>query len=107
MKDVKIIFIDLDGTLKDSNQRISINNKKIFEKLADKGVRVVFATGRSLKYSMSLSKQFSASSYIISSNGAEIYNYDRAHFKMTLHINNVTTIHHIIPFQGAFCQGCT
>ena len=25
---------------------------------------------------------------------------------MTLHINNVTTIHHIIPFQGVFCQGC-
>lgn len=75
MKDVKIIFIDLDGTLKDSNQKISIRNKKIFEKLADKGVKVVFTTGRSLQYTMSLSKQFETSSYIISSNGAEIYNY--------------------------------
>lgn len=75
MKDVKIVFIDLDGTLKDSNQKISIRNKKIFEKLADKGIQVVFTTGRPLPYTMSLSKQFSASNYIISSNGGEIYNY--------------------------------
>ena len=75
MKDVKIVFIDLDDTLKDSNQKVSIRNKKIFDKLIDKGVLVVFITGRSLSYTMSLSKQFSSSSYVVSSNGAEIYNY--------------------------------
>jgi len=75
LKDVKIVFIDLDDTLKDSNQKVSIRNKKIFDKLIDKGVLVVFITGRSLSYTMSLSKQFSSSSYVVSSNGAEIYNY--------------------------------
>lgn len=75
MKNVKIVFIDLDGTLKDSNQKISIRHMKIFKKLADNGIQVVFTTGRSLPYTMSLSKQFMTSNYIISSNGAEIYNF--------------------------------
>lgn len=75
MKDIKIVFIDLDGTLKDSNQKISIRNKIIFEKLRSIGIQIVFTTGRSLPYTMALSKQFSSSNYVITSNGSEVYNY--------------------------------
>ncbi len=75
MKNTKIVFVDLDGTLKDSYQKISVRNKIIIEKLSDIGVQVVFTTGRPLNYTISLSKQFSASNYVIASNGAEIYNY--------------------------------
>ena len=75
MKSTKIVFVDLDGTLKNNNQKISIRNKEIIEKLFDIGILVVFTTGRKLNYTISLSKQFSASNYVISSNGAEIYNY--------------------------------
>ena len=74
MKSTKIVFVDLDGTLKNNNQKISIRNKEIIEKLFDIGILVVFTTGRQLNYTISLSKQFSASNYVISSNGAEIYN---------------------------------
>ena len=75
MKSTKIVFVDLDGTLKNNNQKISIRNKEIIEKLFDIGILVVFTTVRPLNYTISLSKQFSASNYVISSNGAEIYNY--------------------------------
>lgn len=75
MKSTKIVFVDLDGNLKNNNQKISIRNKEIIEKLFDIGILVVFTTGRPLNYTISLSKQFSASNYVISSNGAEIYNY--------------------------------
>lgn len=75
MENVKIVFVDLDGTLKDNEGKVSIRNKKIFEKLTDKGINIVIATGRSLPDAMTYSKQFSTSNYIISSNGAEIYNY--------------------------------
>ena len=75
MISIKIVFVDLDGTLKNNNQKISIRNKEIIEKLFDIGILVVFTTGRPLNYTISLSKQFSASNYVISSNGAEIYNY--------------------------------
>lgn len=75
MKDVKIVFTDLDSTLTISEGRIDIKNKKIFENLANIGVPVVINTGRSISYTMPLCKQFSTSNYIISSNGAEIYNF--------------------------------
>lgn len=75
MENVRIVFVDLDGTLKDNEEKVSIRNKKIFERLADKGIIVVLATGRSLQDAMTYSKQFSTSNYVISSNGAEIYNY--------------------------------
>ena len=75
MKNTKIVFVDLDGTLKNSHQKISMKNKVIIEKLSNLGILIVFTTGRPLNYTISLSKQFSASNYVISSNGAEIYNY--------------------------------
>lgn len=75
MENVKIVFVDLDGTLKDNEGKVSIRNKKVFERLMDKGINIVIATGRSLPDAMTYSKQFSTSNYVISSNGAEIYNY--------------------------------
>ena len=75
MKDTKIVFLDLDGTLKDDNKKISDRSIKIMERLTNKGIQIVLATGRPLPYTVSLSKQFNISSYVISSNGAEIYNH--------------------------------
>ena len=75
MKDTKIVFLDLDGTLKDENKKISTRSKRILKRLTDIGVQIVLTTGRPLPYTVSLSKQFAVSSYVISSNGAEIYNH--------------------------------
>ena len=75
MKNVKIVFTDLDSTLTISEGKIDITNKKIFEKLANIGIPVVINTGRSIPYTIPLCKQFSTSNYLIASNGAEIYNY--------------------------------
>ena len=75
MKNVKIVFTDLDSTLTISEGKIDIQNKKIFEKLADIGIPVVINTGRSIPYIIPICKQFSTSNYVIASNGAEIYNY--------------------------------
>jgi Cof subfamily protein (haloacid dehalogenase superfamily) len=75
MDNVKIVFTDLDSTLTISEGKIDIANKKIFEKLANIGVPVVINTGRSIPYTIPFCKQFSTSHYLITSNGAEIYNY--------------------------------
>ena len=75
MKDVKIVFTDLDYTLTISEGKIDIKNKRIFEKLADIGIPVVINTGRFIPYIIPLCKQFSTSNYLIASNGAEIYDY--------------------------------
>ena len=75
MKNVKIVFTDLDSTLTKSEGKIDIQNKKVFEKLADIGIPVVINTGRSVPYTVPICKQFSTSNFLIASNGAEIYNY--------------------------------
>ena len=44
--DIKWIFIDIDGTLIDSNYQISESNKKAVLAAVDKGVQVTIASGR-------------------------------------------------------------
>ena len=75
MKEVKIVFIDIDGTLRDSNGKISDDTIKSILKLKNEGIQIVLTTGRSLKYTINVSKLYDGGNYIISSNGAEIYNY--------------------------------
>lgn len=74
MDDVKIVFTDLDSTLTKEPGIIDIKNKTIFEKLKDIGIPVVINTGRALPYIIPICRQFETSNYVISSNGAEIYN---------------------------------
>lgn len=75
MKNTKIVFIDLDGTLKDNNEKIDNKYVNMFKKLTDLGIKIVLCTGRGKIYTERVSKQLGASSYIITSNGAYIYNY--------------------------------
>ena len=75
MKDVKIVFIDFDNTLAKSDHTIDVKNREIFRKLADKGVQVVITTGRSILFIVPKCKQNETSNYVITSNGAEIYNF--------------------------------
>ena len=42
----KIIFSDIDGTLLDSNQKISFDTKKKIQELAKKGIPFVLASSR-------------------------------------------------------------
>jgi len=75
MKDVKIVFIDLDGTLTNHDGKITDRAFKIIEKLKKIGIYIVFTTGRSIPYTINIAKNYNPSGYMITSNGAEIYNY--------------------------------
>ena len=75
MKDIKIVFIDLDGTLKDDEQNVSKETIKIIDKLKSIGIYIIYTTGRSTNYTVDYTKICKPSDYIITSNGAEIYNY--------------------------------
>ena len=56
MNNIRIVFLDLDGTLRDSNGLISDKSKEIINKLKEKGVYVVFTTGRCIPYTVNLAK---------------------------------------------------
>ena len=49
MADIKLIALDLDGTLLNSEKKISDRNLAALKAAQDKGVKVVLTTGRPLK----------------------------------------------------------
>ena len=73
----KYIFIDIDGTLTNSNKEVSSNNIKAMNKIEKKDFEIVFCSGRCNNYLMELSKETNTSRYLISSNGSMIYDQKR------------------------------
>ena len=76
-KVIKAIFIDSEGTLKNSNNQITNETKEIIEKLKKKGVYVIITTGLPRMVAKRISDNVKASPLIISSNGADIYNLEK------------------------------
>lgn len=75
LNNIKVIFIDIDRTLTDSNKQVPIENRLAIKKVVDKGILVVLCSGRSFSYAQIKSKEANASQYLITSNGAQIYDY--------------------------------
>ena len=71
-----LIAIDSDGTLKDSNGIISDKTKKVLNKLKNDNV-IVLCTGRPRYHVKNINSELKLSNYIISSNGAEIYDVEK------------------------------
>ena len=69
----KIVFVDSDGTLKNSKGIISDKTKDVMSRLKDSDVEVVITTGRPRYHALRVKNESDASRYVISSNGAEVY----------------------------------
>lgn len=76
LDNVKAIFVDIDGTLCNSRGIITLKTRKSIKRLVDKGIFVVITSGRNCKYAVDKSIRALASNIVISSNGAEIYDYE-------------------------------
>lgn len=72
----KMIFIDIDGTLRDNNKNISERTINAINKVTKKGILVVLCSGRPQKYTEDISRKCNASRYVITSSGACIYDYE-------------------------------
>ncbi len=71
----KYIFVDIDGTLNDSNKHVSENNIKALQHISTLETEIVFCSGRCNNYLMELIDHCQVGRYIISSNGSMIYDY--------------------------------
>ncbi|BAK81079.1 Cof-type HAD-IIB family hydrolase [Candidatus Arthromitus sp. SFB-rat-Yit] len=72
----KLIAIDMDGTLLNSNGKISDENIFAIKRALDKGVKVVFTTGRGIKAITNFLKEVGLSErdeYAITNNGVALY----------------------------------
>lgn len=72
---IKMIFLDIDGTLYNSEKQVTEYTKNTLNRVKNKGIYVVLCSGRTNKDVCEISIDVDASRYVISSNGAFVYNY--------------------------------
>ena len=72
-KDIKIISLDLDGTLLDSQKRLSDGNRAALEEAAARGVHIVPTTGRFFGMMPQAVRDLPFVRYAITINGAQVY----------------------------------
>lgn len=93
-KDIKLIALDMDGTLLNNEGEISEGNRKAIAKAQEKGIYVVLSTGRSITTCRHFAKSLKLTSYIITVNGSEIWDSnDQLIERNTLSSNHIETMH--------------
>ena len=73
MAEIKIIALDLDGTLLDSEKRLSEANRNALQRAAEKGVLIVPTTGRFFGMMPPAVRDLPFVRYAITINGAQVY----------------------------------
>lgn len=76
MTNIKLIALDMDGTLLDKTNKISSRNKRAIEQAQEQGVAVVLSTGRFLKTCLPFAKELDLNSYLVTCNGGQIWTMD-------------------------------
>lgn len=77
MKNIKIIALDMDGTLLNDNKEVPRRNKEAIEKALQQDVHVMLSTGRAFDFSYPYAVELNLPSYHIAANGAEIWTMDK------------------------------
>ena len=88
---IKIVALDLDGTLLDSSKRLSDGNRAALESAAAKGVHIVPTTGRFFGMMPECIRDLPFVRYAITVNGAQVY--DR--------LTDVALVREEIPLETA------
>ncbi|MDP4084322.1 MAG: Cof-type HAD-IIB family hydrolase [Bacillota bacterium] len=71
--DIKLIALDMDGTLLNDEREISLANRQAIRDVQEKGIYVVLSTGRSILKCRHHAKSLELSSYLVTVNGSEIW----------------------------------
>lgn len=92
---VKIAFFDIDGTLTNSNKEIDKSTINALNKARENDIKLVLCSGRSNEYLLKYAALFKNIDYLISSNGARIYDIknDKNIFTNTLNELDIIDIY--------------
>ncbi len=69
----KLIAIDLDGTLLNSNGIVSKRTKEVLEKILNRNIEIVLASGRPINSIKAIAEEIGSRKYFIAGNGAIVY----------------------------------
>ena len=70
---IKMICLDLDGTLLNSKKEIDKKTCSFLNELSSKGIEIVIATGRHYDFASYLTRNLTDKRVIISNNGSGIF----------------------------------
>lgn len=92
LEDIKIAFFDLDGTLLDANKNISDSILRSLNKLKNKGITIVLASGRPFAFVKKYADMIGGIDYFIANNGTVIYHNDNLLFKEEMNKETVSLL---------------
>ena len=78
MRNIKLIALDLDGTLLDADKRLSAENAAALERAAREGIEIVPATGRFYRGMPPIIRALPYVRYVITVNGAAVFDIARS-----------------------------
>ncbi len=87
--DIKLIALDMDGTLLNEHHEVTDENRQAIKEAEKRGIKVVLSTGRSLKTARDYVVSLELSSYLVTVNGGEIWGPDGE----LIEVNPVDTEH--------------
>lgn len=73
----KLIAIDLDGTLLNSNGVVTQETKETLQKIISKNINVVLASGRMIDSMKTFANEIGCNKYLIAGNGSIIYDIEK------------------------------
>ncbi|MBT2600157.1 MULTISPECIES: Cof-type HAD-IIB family hydrolase [Oceanobacillus] len=74
---VKLIALDMDGTLLTPEHEVSERNKKAIQNAMEQGIDVILSTGRSWDTCFPFAEELGLSSYLITANGGQIWTVEK------------------------------
>ncbi|WP_088101966.1 Cof-type HAD-IIB family hydrolase [Halalkalibacter urbisdiaboli] len=107
-KVIKLIAIDMDGTLLNNRNEISEENRNAIKAAEKQGIHVVISTGRTRTTCDDLVKSLSLQSYLITVNGSEIWDENGTLVERTL--LDTAFIEHMWGLKqkyNTYCWGAT
>lgn len=75
--EIKLIALDMDGTLLNNKGQISMANRVAIKEAQEKGLYVVLSTGRSIHTSRKHADSLELTSYLVTANGSELWDEKR------------------------------
>jgi Cof subfamily protein (haloacid dehalogenase superfamily) len=87
---VRLIALDIDGTLLDSASEVPAANRHAIEAAVEKGIEVALVTGRRFDFALPIAQQISCPFTMIVNNGALVKSKD-----------GVTHLKHLLPHETA------
>ncbi len=84
-KTIKLIALDMDGTLLSSDLKVSEENRQAIAEAREKGVQVMLSTGRWIDFCYSYAVDLELDTYIVTVNGGEIWTASKELVERHLH----------------------